>query len=102
MRIMRHLLRQRLPLIGMGLMLAGLCGAPAPAAGVEPFTSPSEWGAQYPDEEQTPWGPYDDRGPRVSLLTGTFPPPMERSSGMRRQAHLPTHQDPQAPARLGL
>ena len=64
MWIIRHLLRQGFPLIGMGLMLAGLCEPPASAAAAEPFASHYEWGAQYPYEEQTPWGPHDYRGPR--------------------------------------
>jgi hypothetical protein len=61
MRTTRHLIRQVLPLIGMGLMLAGLCGPPAFAAAIEPFASPYEWGAQYPYGDQTPWGPQDYR-----------------------------------------
>ena len=57
-------IRQLLPLVGMGLMLAGLFGGPASAEGLEPFTSQNHWGYQTPYRYQNPWGQQDDWGPR--------------------------------------
>ena len=62
MRTTRHPVRHVLPLVGMGLMLAGLFGGlalpAASAAGVEPFAYQHDW--RY----QNPWGQQDYRGPR--------------------------------------
>jgi hypothetical protein len=50
------------PLVGIGLMLASLCGGPAlpaaSAASVEPAAYQDRWGYQ------TPWGQHDDWGRR--------------------------------------
>jgi hypothetical protein len=68
MRTTRHPIRHVLPLVGMGLMLAGLFGGPAlpavSAAGVEPFASQNDWGAQNPSGYQNPWGQQDYWGQR--------------------------------------
>ena len=58
MRTIRCLMRQLLPRVGVGLMLAGLFGGPASAAEVELFTYQNDWSAQYP------WGPQEYRGTR--------------------------------------
>ena len=54
-------IRQLLPLVGMGLMLAGLFGGPASAEGLEPFTYQNNWGYQ---------NPYRYRYPRGSKIIG--------------------------------
>jgi hypothetical protein len=74
MRTTRHTIRQLLPLVGMGLMLAGLFGGPAlpaaSAAGVEPFSYQNDWGYQNPSGQQDyrgtrdPWGPQGPWGYR--------------------------------------
>jgi hypothetical protein len=55
MRATRCSIRQLLPFVGMGLMLAGLFGGPASATEQESFTYQNDWSAQYP------WGPQDYR-----------------------------------------
>ena len=68
MRTIRHHIRHGLPLVGMGLILAGLHGSstlPAAfAAGVEPFAYQNDWQAQNPYGYQHPWGQQDYRGQR--------------------------------------
>jgi hypothetical protein len=68
MRTTRHPIRQLLPLVGIGLMLAGLFGGPAlPAAsaeGAEPFAYQNDRDAQSPYGYQNPWGQQDYRGQR--------------------------------------
>jgi hypothetical protein len=68
MRTTRHPIRYVLPLVGMGLMLAGLFGGPvlpeASAAGMEPFGYQNDWGYQNPWGFQHPWGQQDYRGQR--------------------------------------
>jgi hypothetical protein len=68
MRTIRQPMRHVLPLVGMGLVLAGRSGGPslpaASAAGVEPFASQHDWGAQRPYGPQNPWGPQGYRGPQ--------------------------------------
>jgi hypothetical protein len=57
MRTTRHPIRHVLPLVGMGLMLAGLFGGSAvSAADLEPFDYQNDWVAQ------NPWGQQDYRG----------------------------------------
>jgi hypothetical protein len=59
MRTTRHRLRHVPPLVGVGLMLAGLCGGPtlpASAANVQPFAYQHDWGAQDPCGYQHLWG----------------------------------------------
>jgi hypothetical protein len=60
MRTTRHPTSHVLPLVGIGLMLAGLFGAPAlsaeAAAGLEPSVSQEAWGYQTPWRHQSPWG----------------------------------------------
>jgi hypothetical protein len=53
-------IRQVLPLVGMGLMLAGLFGGPASAAEVELFVYQNDY--QTPYGYQHPWGQQDYRG----------------------------------------
>ena len=55
----RHPIRHVLWLAGMGLMLAGLFGGPASAAGVERFVSQNDWGYHHPYRYQTPRGQQD-------------------------------------------
>jgi hypothetical protein len=55
-------IRQRLPLIGMGVMLAGLFGGPASAADVELFVYQNDSRYQNPYGYQHPWGQQDYRG----------------------------------------
>jgi hypothetical protein len=55
-------IRQLLPLIGMGLMLAGLFGGPASAADVELFVYQHDSRYQNPYGYQHPWGQQDYRG----------------------------------------
>jgi hypothetical protein len=55
-------IRQVLPFIGMGLMLAGLFGGPASAAEVELFAYQNDY--QTPYGYQHPWGQQDYRGQR--------------------------------------
>jgi hypothetical protein len=75
MRTTRHPIRYVLPLVGIGLMQAGLSGGPAlpaaSAAGVEPFAYQNDRGSQNPygyqnpwGQYQNPWGPQDYRGQR--------------------------------------
>jgi hypothetical protein len=63
MPTIRSWIAHGVPLVGIGLMLAGLFGGPAlpaaSAAAIEPFASPYEWGAQHSYGDQTPWGPQD-------------------------------------------
>jgi hypothetical protein len=59
MRTTRHLIRQLLPLVGMGLLLVGLFGSPASAAGVEPFAYQHDRGYQTPWGQQDYWGQRD-------------------------------------------
>jgi hypothetical protein len=88
MRTTRHLLARLLPVVGMGLVLAGPFGGPvlpaASAAGVKPFTSQDDWSAQslwgyqnpggqqdywrqhHPWGQQAPWGYQHDRPSRRS------------------------------------
>jgi hypothetical protein len=53
-------IRQVLPLVGMGLMLAGLFGGPASATDVELFVYQNDY--QTPYGYQHPWGQQDYRG----------------------------------------
>jgi hypothetical protein len=53
-------IRQVLPLVGMGLMLAGLFGGPASATDVELFVYQND--SQTPYGYQHPWGQQDYRG----------------------------------------
>jgi hypothetical protein len=62
MRTPRQLIRQLLPHVGMGLMLAGLFGGPASAEGLEPFTYQNNWVYQNPWRQQDYWGQRDRWG----------------------------------------
>jgi hypothetical protein len=68
MRTTRHSIRHVVPLVSLGLMLAGLLGSPTPpaafAAGVEPFAYRNNWRAQSLYGYQNPWGQQDYRGRR--------------------------------------
>jgi len=68
MRIIRHHIHHGLPLVGIGLMLAGLFGSPtlpaAFAADVVPFMYQNDWQAQSPYGYQNPWGQQDYWGQR--------------------------------------
>jgi hypothetical protein len=74
MRTIRRSIAYFVPLVGLGLMLAGLFGGPAlpvaSAADVEPFAYQNDWGNQHPwgqpDYRGTrdPWGPQDPWGYR--------------------------------------
>jgi hypothetical protein len=68
MRTIRHSMTHDVPLVGIGLMLAGLFGGPAlpaaSAAAVETFTYQHDWGAQRPYGYQNPWGQQDYRRQR--------------------------------------
>jgi hypothetical protein len=59
-------IRQLLPLVGMGLMLASLFGGPVlpavSAAEVELFTYQNDWGYQNPSGQQDYWGRRDPWG----------------------------------------
>ena len=59
-------IRHLLPLVGIGLMLAGLFGGPASAADVELFVYQNDWRYQHPYGYQQPWGQQDYRGQRDS------------------------------------
>jgi hypothetical protein len=65
MRTIRHLIAHVVPLVGMGLLLAGLFGGQtlpaASAAGVESFEYQHDRGAQSPYGYQYPWGQQDSR-----------------------------------------
>jgi hypothetical protein len=64
-------IRHVLPLVGMGLMLAGLFGGPASAADLAPFDYQNDWVAQYPwsqrdyRDQRDAWG-YDRWGYRYN------------------------------------
>jgi hypothetical protein len=68
MRTIRHPSARLLPLVGLGPMLAGLCGGPAlsaaSAAGAEPFAYQHDRVAQSPSGYQHPWGQQDPGGNR--------------------------------------
>ena len=68
MHPIRHAIAHVVPVVGIGLTLAGLFGGPAlpaaSAADVERFMSHNEWGAQGPSRYQNPWGRQDYRGQR--------------------------------------
>jgi hypothetical protein len=64
MRTIRHLFAHLVPLVGMGLMLAGLFGGQASAADVELFTYQNDRGYQTPYGYPTPWGQQDYWGQR--------------------------------------
>jgi hypothetical protein len=68
MRTIRHSITHVVPIVGIGLMLAGLFGGPAlpaaSAADVELFVSQNDWGAQSPYGYQNPWGQQDYRRQR--------------------------------------
>ena len=68
MRTICHSIAHFVPIVGIGLMLAGLFGGPAlpaaSAADVELFTYQNNWGDQTPYRYQTPWGQQDYWGQR--------------------------------------
>jgi hypothetical protein len=68
MRTICHAIAHVAPIVGIGLMLAGVFGGPAlpaaSAADVDLFTYQHHWGYQTPDRDQTPWGPQDYWGQR--------------------------------------
>jgi hypothetical protein len=68
MRTICHAIAHVAPIVGIGLMLAGLFGGPAlpaaAAADVELFTYQNHWGYQTPYRYQTPWGQQDYWGQR--------------------------------------
>jgi hypothetical protein len=68
MRTICHSIARVVPIVGIGLMLAGLFGGPAlpaaSAADVELFTYQNNWGYQNPYRYQTPWGQQDYWGQR--------------------------------------
>src|ERR671919_797612 len=78
MRIIRHSVAHVVPLLGMGLMLAGPFGGPvlsaASAAEVERFTYQNDWSAQDPwgqqDYRWRPQDPWGHRPPRAGLGYG--------------------------------
>ena len=74
MPTIRHPMCRVLPLVGIGLMLAGLFGDPAlpaaAAADVEPFAYQNDGGYQHPWGQQDPWGDRHDRLRRRELGYG--------------------------------
>jgi hypothetical protein len=68
MRTICHSIAHFVPIVGIGLMLAGLFGGPAlpaaSAADVELFTYQNNWGYQHPYGYQHPWGQQDYWGQR--------------------------------------
>jgi hypothetical protein len=68
MRTICHSIAHVVPIVGIGLMLAGLFGGPAlpaaSAADVELFTYQNNWGYQHPFGYQHPWGQQDYWGQR--------------------------------------
>jgi hypothetical protein len=68
MRTICHSIAHVVPIVGIGLMLAGLFGGPAlpaaSAADVELFTDQNHWGYQHPYGYQHPWGQQDYWGQR--------------------------------------
>jgi hypothetical protein len=62
MRTICQSIARVVPIVGIGLMLAGLFGGPASAADVELFVYQNDWGYQNPYRYQTPWGQQDYRG----------------------------------------
>jgi hypothetical protein len=73
MRTIRHSIAHVVPLVGMGLLLAGLFGGPAlpaaSAAGVESFTARHEGEYQNPSGSQDSWEQHDRGGYRHDQLT---------------------------------
>jgi hypothetical protein len=74
MPTIRHPMGRVLPLVGMGLMLAGLFGDPAlptaAAADVAPFVYQHDGGDQHQWGPQDPWGDRHDRLRRQELGYG--------------------------------
>jgi hypothetical protein len=68
MRTICHSIAHVVPIVGIGLMLAGLFGGPAlpaaSAADVELFTYQNHGGYQTPYGYQHPWGQQEDGGQR--------------------------------------
>jgi hypothetical protein len=66
MRTICHSIAHFVPIVGIGLMLAGLFGGPAlpaaSAADVELFTYQNNWGYQHPWGQQDYWGQRDRWG----------------------------------------
>jgi hypothetical protein len=56
MRTICQSIARVVPIVGIGLMLAGLFGGPASAADVELFVSQNDWRYQNPYGYQYPWG----------------------------------------------
>jgi hypothetical protein len=69
MRTTHHPIHHVLSRVGMGLLLAGLCGGlilpAASAAGMESFAYQHEKGAQSPSGYQPPWSQQEAREPNA-------------------------------------
>jgi hypothetical protein len=71
-------IRQLLPLVGMGLMLAGLFGGPASAEGLAPFAYQNDWGIRILGDSKIIGGSATAGGSRTVGDTGMIGRPEDQ------------------------